>query len=426
MRTRLVEQLAAEDIDTLREAGHLATELGARLFLAGGAARDVALGIPHEDWDIVLEGDAPAYARALADRWHGHAVIHERFLTATVRLEDGVSFDIATARREAYPAAGALPVVEPAPIEEDLWRRDFSINAIAVALGSDDWGDVLDPTGGMDDIDSGTVRALHDRSFWDDATRIIRAIGFEQRLGFAIDPETERWIRQAAEGGALQRVSTERLGEAILPLLRNSVGPDALQRGNELGIARALGAGAAFTRRALKGLDDVLDGLAALGEARSAEHRSLACLCALLLGHRVTADAIINRLHLDRFAARGLRSAERFLKTWPSGFEPARRDGDLWGQLRECDFSAVMALWLSTDDAQVREALARYWRRLRGSKPDFSTQRLADLGYPQGPALGQALREAVRVKLSDGASADRQFAVAGDVLKQANSKQNRT
>lgn len=417
MRQRLEQWLAEDETRLLEQAGKLAHEAGMRLYLAGGSVRDILLGCPHQDWDLVVEGDGLSLAEALGEAWGGKSILHDRFLTARIELDGETHFDIATARTETYPRPGALPVVTPASMAEDLWRRDFAANALAVALGPDDWGDVLDPTGGIEDLRRRLIRALHDRSFWDDATRIVRAVGFEQRLGFSIERHTEAWIREAAAHGALQTVSTERLGEAILPLLSNSVGPQVLARGHELGIARALGVRVAFSRRALRALREVPAALKALGEAADPRARAVACLVALLLGRNVEAVQVIERLHLDRFTARELRGAERALRTWPEGFRPEARPGDLWAQLREADFGAVTMLWLANPSPTVRKALVTFWRDLRPTKPDFDLDDLRALGFRPGVLFGEAVQAALRAKLNDRAGRDGQLAVAREVLQ---------
>jgi tRNA nucleotidyltransferase (CCA-adding enzyme) len=416
MKARLAEELAPHEVRELRSAGALAADMGMRLFLAGGAARDVLLERAHEDWDLVVEGDALGYARALAQARCGEALEYEEFLTATVRLPEG-AIDIATARKETYASPGALPQVSPASIEEDLWRRDFTVNALAVSLCPDEWGELLDPTGGREDLRAGAIRALHDRSFWDDATRVVRGVGFEQRLGFRIDEQTEGWIREAVAGGALGTVSSERLGEALVPLLRNAVGPQVLARGAGLGVAKALGARAAFTRRAIAALGEVQDALLALGEAGHPDSRAVCCLCALMLGRGVVAEEVITRLHLDRPVSRGLRGAERFLQQWPRGFAPADRPGDLWEQLHEATFGGVAALWLASASDGSRRALEDYWLRIRGASPDFDPSVLARPGVRPGPLFGQAIRAAIRAKLNEGLGAEEQLQVARRIVE---------
>ncbi len=417
MQTALEQQLGAPERALLVHAGRLAADLGVRLYAAGGSVRDLVLARPHDDWDLVVEGDGLGFAAALAQQQGGRLVIHERFQTASLRLAGGVCLDIAMARSESYARPGALPVVRPAAIADDLWRRDFSVNAIALALDPAQWGSVLDPTAGMADIAAGAVRALHHRSFWDDATRIVRAIGFEQRLGFAIEPTTEEWIRQAVRGGALHTVSSERLGEAILPLLGNSIGPDALRRATELGVTRALGARAAFTRRALQALDELPLALDLFDQAHDPRSRTVGCLAALLLGRGVEAEQVIDRLHLDRPAARELRGAQRLLRQWPRGFVAAARPGDLWDQLREAGFGAIIALWLATRESRSRAALVRYWRELAGTGPDIAAGDLRALGYRPGPGFGRAIQAAIRAKLDHAADRAEQLSVAAEALR---------
>lgn len=387
-----------------------------RLFLAGGTVRDLVLGLDHKDWDLAVEGDGTRFAQDLAAAWGGRAVIHERFLTARVDLPGGEFLDVATARRETYPEPGALPVVEPASMEQDLWRRDFAINAVAVALHPSERGMVLDPCGGLQDLDEGVVRALHQHSFWDDATRIIRAVGFEQRLGFRIERQTEWWIREAAAGGALHTVSTERLGEALLPLLLNTVGPQVLLRGHALGLAHALGARAAFTRRTLEALRRVPAALAAFGEEQVPAHRAVACLTALLLGRGVEAQMIITRLHLERRIARELRGAQRALKEWPGGFRPAQGEGDLWAQLHGQGIGAMLGLWLATDDPQAQAALVRYWRALRTVRPDITAADLQATGRELRRFWGPAFAAAIRAKLNGQATRKQQLAAAREEI----------
>jgi len=161
------------------------------VYLVGGAVRDLLLGRPRADVDLVVEGDAAA----LAERLGGASAEHERFGTVKVDVE-GHEVDVASARSEAYPEPGALPVVAPAEsVEQDLARRDFSVNAIAVPLQGEPR--LIDPYGGKADLDDGLLRVLHDRSLVDDPTRAIRAARYASRFGFALEPKTEELLRRA-------------------------------------------------------------------------------------------------------------------------------------------------------------------------------------------------------------------------------------
>lgn len=409
-------RLTPDDLKFLATLAQVAGTMGMRAFLVGGCVRDLILGREHADWDIVVEGDGTQFATAAAEHLGGAATVYERFLTATLELPGGQAVDVATARRETYSRPGALPQVAPASIEEDLWRRDFSINAVAMELGPSGPGRILDPTGGVVDMKRGRVRALHARSFWDDATRIVRAIGFEQRLGFHIEPQTEGWMRAASREGALQTVSTERLGEAVLPLLANSVGPRVLLRANELEVVRGLGARGAFTRRTCRGLAELPEALVSLGENENPRSRMLGCLSALLLSRGVQADEVAARLHLDRDTTRQLRAAERYLSLWPRGYVAAERAGDVWRELRGACLGAILALWLSTSDARSRQALALYWLRLRHTRADIDPRELLPSGARPGPLLGEALARACWLKLNENASPEEQLSAARAIM----------
>jgi tRNA nucleotidyltransferase (CCA-adding enzyme) len=197
---------AYPELAAVREASDAA------VYLVGGAVRDLLLGRPRADVDLVTIGDAAA----LAARLGADPVEHERFATAKARL-DGHEVDIATARSETYPHPGALPEVEPAAgIERDLARRDFTINAMALPL--DDEPELIDPYGGRADLEAGLLRVLHERSFEDDPTRAVRAARYAARFGFGLEPGTAALIRAAD----LDTVSTDRRRAELLRLAAES------------------------------------------------------------------------------------------------------------------------------------------------------------------------------------------------------------
>lgn len=207
--------------------------------LVGGAVRDLLLEADPQDLDIVVEGDALAAARTAADRLGGAAVAHERFATATVSAP-GLTFDLVTARSERYVEPGALPEVAPASLEADLGRRDFTVNALALALDGPTPGALRTVAGGLEDLAGRQLRVLHDASFTDDPTRLLRLVRYAARLGFAIEPHTYDLAVRAVNGGAPATVSRARIGDALMPLLREPTAAEALRLAAELGLDRAL------------------------------------------------------------------------------------------------------------------------------------------------------------------------------------------
>ena len=207
----------AERVPALPGVAALRDALGdERAYLVGGAVRDLLLGLPHPDLDVAIEGDAPQVARSLG----ADPVEHDRFRTATVQV-DGVRVDLASTRAERYPHPGALPEVEPAPLREDLSRRDFTVNAMAVPLAGDPA--LVDPHGGLDDLRAGVLSVLHPKSFVDDPTRALRAARYAARLGFEVDRDTFELLRETD----LSTVSHERVEAELRRMAAEDSAPAA-------------------------------------------------------------------------------------------------------------------------------------------------------------------------------------------------------
>ncbi len=205
------------------------------VFLVGGSVRDLLLGAAPDELDLVVEGD-PA---AIAERLGGSTVLHDRFGTSTVRL-DGFRYDLARARRETYPRPGALPEVEPATLKEDLLRRDFTVNAMAVALAGPEAGVLQSAPWALEDLRARQLRVLHDESFSDDPTRLLRLARYRGRLGFNVEPHTLQLARAAVDAGALDTVSGARTGAELRLLARERDPVAALLSLRELELDAAL------------------------------------------------------------------------------------------------------------------------------------------------------------------------------------------
>src|SRR4051794_32505007 len=192
-------------------------------WVVGGAVRDALLGGAPEDLDLIIEGDAVEAARQLASALDGSVVVHDRFGTATVS-GGGHVYDLSTARAETYARPGALPDVRPGTLEEDLLRRDFTVNAIAVSFD----GRIVSAPSAFSDLDSRVLRVLHERSFLDDPTRLLRLVRYATRLGFSVESSTAALASAAIEGGALATVTPTRVGSELRLLLREPSAVEAL------------------------------------------------------------------------------------------------------------------------------------------------------------------------------------------------------
>jgi tRNA nucleotidyltransferase (CCA-adding enzyme) len=211
------------------------------VFVVGGTVRDILHGDDGgDDIDLAVEGDAIAFAYTLAAALGGHATPHRKFGTAVVSGADHHHVDVVTTRRESYDAPGALPTVEHAELAHDLHRRDFTINAMAASLVPGDLGAVFDPYGGRADLRAGIVRVLHDASFVDDPTRILRGVTYEARYGFRFDEDTERLARDCLASGHVGDLSSSRLRDELVDLLEDARAADGIRRLGELGVDTAI------------------------------------------------------------------------------------------------------------------------------------------------------------------------------------------
>lgn len=236
----LLRRLPRERLSLLRELGDLADEGGVSLYLVGGVVRDLLLKRENWDLDLTVEGDGIAFARLVADRYGAGLAVFERFATARLVFPDGLKIDIATTRRESYAQPAILPTVQLASIEEDLYRRDFTINAMAIQLNAAQFGRLRDVYGGQRDLRARTIRVLHVGSFEDDPTRIFRAIRFEHRFGFRLERATLRLLAQAASTNLIVRLSGPRLQNEILLLFSEHDPVRAIARLAQLKLLRFL------------------------------------------------------------------------------------------------------------------------------------------------------------------------------------------
>jgi tRNA nucleotidyltransferase (CCA-adding enzyme) len=355
----------------------------AGVYLVGGAVRDLLLGGTPYDLDLVIEGDAAALAASLG----GDLTVHDRFGTSTVRL-DRFTYDIARSRRESYARPGALPDVEPAPLDEDLVRRDFTVNALAIALSGGCAGELSAAPHGLEDLDARRLRVLHDRSFIDDPTRLLRLARYASRLRFEIEAHTRALAATAVEDGALGTVSRPRVGAELRLLAREQDPVRAFLALRELRLDAAVHVGfglrdEALARRALGLLPD---------------------------------DARRDRLALA-VASLGLPAPDLSLLLDSLAFEAEDRDAvvatasraeGLAGALARAEAASEIAAAVAGAPPELvalagalgPERPARDWLgRLRHVRLSIDGRDLLAAGVPEGPAIGRGLRAALAAKL---------------------------
>lgn len=232
----LSEVVPAPLLRQLRQIGELAEKLDFKVYLVGGFVRDLLLRKPNFDIDIVVEGEGIDFAERIAEQFGGRVKAHHKFGTAVVVCPDNLKIDLATARIEYYAAPAALPEVEYASVRHDLYRRDFSINTLAMILNGSKFGQLLDFFGAQRDLKDRSIRVLHNLSFIEDPTRAFRAVRFEQRLGFTIGGQTERLLKNAVAMQVVGRVGGRRILNELRHILGEAQVIPALKRLDSLGL----------------------------------------------------------------------------------------------------------------------------------------------------------------------------------------------
>jgi len=262
VRSRLKARVSDDLYALLQHAGELAERRKVSAFVVGGFVRDLFLERPNFDLDFVIEGDGIAYARAFGRELSGTVRTHDRFGTAVITLKDGRTLDVATARTEYYEYPTALPTVERSSIKKDLYRRDFTINTLAIRLNTKEFGLLLDLYGGQRDLKDGIIRVLHSLSFVEDPTRVFRAVRFEHRFGFRLGKETLSLVKGAVKMDLFHRLSGSRLLTELVLLLSEEEPRHAIARLGELDLLRFIHPQLKWTAQLntmLKQIEDALD-----------------------------------------------------------------------------------------------------------------------------------------------------------------------
>ncbi|TMM34644.1 MAG: CBS domain-containing protein [Actinobacteria bacterium] len=377
------------------EAVAALTEAYEGVYLVGGTVRDILLGERNFDVDIAVEGDAIALAQALADALGGRVRAHEKFGTAVVVYGDGERVDVVTARTEFYDAPAALPAVEHASIREDLFRRDFTINAMALSLKGDDYGRLVDPFSGRADLEQKRIRVLHNLSFIDDPTRIFRAIRYENRYGFRMDEHTVRLARGTIEIGLVGDLSSARLRDELVALLEEGEVEHSILRLAELGADKAIHPHLAADDEAVK----LLARLRALAQQYELDVPAWR-LALIALARKLPPDEVYDWLQRLKMRRRDAEQIAAAVTVGPRIVERLRnRDVEPAETVALADRYAPDAPLFALALTEL-EPLHDYFRGLRDIRLEVTGSDLAALGLSESPRVGEVLAELRRRKLN--------------------------
>jgi tRNA nucleotidyltransferase (CCA-adding enzyme) len=384
--------------------------MGYPLYVVGGFVRDLLLGEPTLDMDLVVEGDAILLARRLGRGVGARTRSHKRFGTAKIILEGreaefGVpSLDFAAARLEFYPHSAALPEVERSSIRADLHRRDFTINTLAIRLDSVHYGQLLDFYGGEQDLSDGLIRVLHSLSFIEDPTRIMRAARFEQRLGFAIESRTAELIENALP--MLSRVTGERIRHELYHILHEQEPERVLCRLADLNALKQIHARLACDEETWKWFGQLRRAMAGrvwdvqpAEEGRPSPGLYLALLCYRL--PREEMEAFAGHLKILRSDLTLLRQVADLKEAEAKLDQPDLSNRQIYALLRHSSSASRMICWLCSRSERVRDRLKLYETELRHVRPVVDGEYLKSLNLKPSPLFSRLLN-AVRDARLDG------------------------
>jgi tRNA nucleotidyltransferase (CCA-adding enzyme) len=419
--TRRLEEFVGENLmGIIRLAGYIADELGYRAFLVGGIIRDLILNERNPDIDIVVLGQAIPVAERLVSAVGGRIDSHERFGTAAVILPDGSRIDFASARKEFYARPGALPEVELSSLEEDLKRRDFSINALALSLSRRDFGRIIDVVGGLRDIERKQVRVLHSLSFIEDPTRLVRAVRFAVRFGFEIESTTEALATEAVSMGVVSRALGVRMRDEIIDILNEESVVEAIRALDSLGIL------ASFDERMRFGPARERQVRAYLRLEERARtfgvpyDRALGLLSILMLA--VPAERAEKLLSELKFRREQIEFVMRVRELRRSIKQIARLPvDDLYFALERFKDEEIFVVYaIMQRDRVIREALERYFEDLRSVRILTTGADLQALGVPPSPLMGEIKKRLLRARLrGEVHTADEERALAKQLAAEA-------
>jgi tRNA nucleotidyltransferase (CCA-adding enzyme) len=382
---KIEKQLPAELVAFIKQAGELADRRGEKIYLVGGAVRDLLLDKTNLDIDLAVEGDAIALARELIKGKGGKITIHRQFNTAKISWHKW-SIDLAAARRESYGRPGALPTVKPGSINDDLFRRDFTINAMAVGLNPQTYGYLIDPYSGQKDLGDRLIRVLHEKSFIDDSTRIWRGLRYEQRLDFQLEAATLNLLKRDIP--LLDTISGDRIRYELECILQEELPEKVLRRAGELGVLEKL-------NPSLRG-DGWLADKYSDARQMNLPHKPPPDLYMALLTHHLIdkeREQFISYLRLPKSAARILRDSGGIREKIRELADTEIKPSSIYHLLHSYSPQAITVGIIAGDSEESRRNMRLYLDKLRHTKPILGGNDLIEMGIPPGPRIKEVLNK---------------------------------
>lgn len=392
----LAERLPEEILELLRAVGGVADSLEYNAYAVGGFVRDIFLYQENLDTDVVIEGDGIRFARALASSLGGRVRAHEKFRTAVVILPNGRKIDVATARLEYYKSPGALPTVERGSIKLDLYRRDFTINTLAIKLNPSGFGTLIDFFGAQKDLKQKVIRVLHNLSFVEDPTRVFRAVRFEQRFEFRIGKLTSALIENAVRMDFFKELSGRRLFSELRHILEEDTPVMALRRLKEFNLLKVIHPKIVHNsalEELLHSVEKVITWYNLLFLEEPCQKWMIYLLALMRSFDQRVAGALCERLELNERHRKVL--IDEKIKgdaclEWMAS-QQTLKNSDLYKKLRPFHTETLLYIMASTSRESIKRAVSNYITRLRPTTTLLCGKDLKEMGFKPGPVYSEIL-----------------------------------
>jgi tRNA nucleotidyltransferase (CCA-adding enzyme) len=398
------ERLPRSIYDLLVRIGQSAHDLDETAYVVGGFVRDLYLLRHNEDIDIVIEGNGIEFAKAFAAREGARINSYAKFGTAVIIFPDDFKIDVASARMEYYKFPAALPTVEMSSIKLDLFRRDFTINTLAIALNPGKFGKLIDFFGAQRDIKEKAIRILHNLSFVEDPTRVFRAIRFEQRFGFTIGKLTSGLIENAVRMDFFKRLSGRRVFSELCQILKEETPLPAISRLNDYGLLKVIDPSIRYDKSLAHRFNTAKKAISWFDLLYTEEtymRWAIYFMVLLRRADRQTAERICQRFELgpkyQKMFAEERAAAEELIHQWHRRLPVS--NSRLFRALSGFQIELILYMMAITDHEEMKKRISLYVTDLRWTRLSVGGKDLKALGLPPSPVYGKILDAVLTAKL---------------------------
>jgi len=404
MASFMKERLPGSILELLSKIGEIASETGYNAYVVGGFVRDLLLYEKNFDIDIVIEGDGISFALKFGELHHAHVHTYTKFGTAVITMPDGFKIDVASARLEYYQHPGALPTVEKSSIKLDMYRRDFTMNTLAIQLNAEKFGVLIDFFSAQKDIKDRVIRVIHNLSFVEDPTRIFRAIRFEQRFGFTIGKLTTSLIQNALKMDFIHQLSGIRIFSELKLILQEDNPVQAIQRIYDLGLMNVLHPALIrdkYITERFSAVKKVFDWYELLYLEDPVKRWTVYFMVLIRYTNLEISEAICKRLELPPKYSR-LFCQERLKALsclhWIE-MNPAAKNHEIFHKLSSLKTESILFMMAATNDESAQKTISRFYTTLKNEVCFLTGKDVVKMGLEPGPAIGKILLKILNRRL---------------------------